>query len=213
MGATYSALSGLPVPDTAGSNDVPYWLSQLVSILDSRLILTATSTSDRDSKYFSAPSGVICVVRAATSPYTVSGVYVKTSDVGTSTWATVWTAPVAATPIAIPLADGFQATNGKNPVVVYNSNANTWTMWGNISTVNGSNIGSNTILGSLPAAVALASYQPYYEGTSTESVSGTGSPPGAVKISVNGSGNIVVYMASGVQTTWVGIDGIVLPGA
>lgn len=210
MGATYSQFSALPVPDTAGNNDVPYWLSQLVAGLDTKLLLSATSTSDRDSKFFNAPAGVVCVVATGG---TATGVYVKTSDVGTSVWATVWTAPVAPTPVTIPLADGLQATNGKTPVAVYNATTNTWTLWGNIATVNGSSIGNSTTLGTLPAAVSLATYQPYYEGVSTESVSGTGTLPGAVKISINSSGSIIAYMGSGLATNWVGLDGIVLPGA
>lgn len=212
MGALYSAFSGLPIPDSAGTNDMPYWLSQLVAAMDGRLVLAATSTADRDSKFFNAPSGVICVVRNSGTTV-VTGVYVKTSDVGTSVWSTVWTAPVAPVPVAINLADGFQAANGKNPIAVYNSVTNTWTLWGNIGTVNSTNIGSNTTLGTLPAAVAVSSVQPYYEGASTISVSGTSSPPGTAKISITASGSIVVYMGSGVQTSWVGIDGIVLPGA
>jgi hypothetical protein len=178
--------------------------------MDPRLILTASSTSDRDSKFFNAPAGVVCVVETGG---TALGLYVKTSDVGTASWSTVWTAPVAPTPVAIPLADGFQATNGKNPVAVYNSAANTWTLWGNIATVNGSTISNSTTLGTLPAAVQVATYQPYFEGTSTMSVSGTGSPPGTVKISVNSSGSIICFMGSGVATNWVGLDGVVIPGA
>jgi hypothetical protein len=45
------------------------------------------------------------------------------------------------------------------------------------------------------------------------SVSGTGSPPGTVKISVNSSGSIICFMGSGVATNWVGLDGVVIPGA
>lgn len=212
MGALYSAFSTLPVPDSAGTNDVPYWLTQLVSTLDARLILTATSTTDRDSKYFNAPSGVICVVRNSGTTEVI-GVYVKTSDVGTSIWSAIWTAPVTPTPVAINLADGFQATNGKNPVAVYNSAMNTWTLWGNIATVNGTNIASVTTLGSLPAAVALSTVQPYYEAAVPISVSGTNAPPGTCKLSIPPSGNIVAYFGTGVQTSWVGLDGFVLPGA
>jgi hypothetical protein len=96
---------------------------------------------------------------------------------------------------------------------VYNSAANTWALWGNIATVNGSTIANSTTLGTLPAAVQVATYQPYFEGTSTMSVSGTGSPPGTVKISVNSSGSIICFMGSGVATNWVGLDGVVIPGA
>lgn len=212
MGATYSAFSALPVPDSAANNDVPYWLTQLVATLDARTLLTATSTADRDSKFFNAPSGVVCVVRdSGTSA--VIGVYVKTSDVGTSVWSTVWTAPVAPTPVNINLADGFQATNGKTPIAVYNPLSNTWALWGNIGTVNSTNIPSSTTLGTLPAAVALSNVQPYYEGASTISVTGTSGPPGVAKISITAGGSIVVYLGTGVQTAWVGLDGLVLPGA
>lgn len=210
MGATYSTFSGIPVPDTAANNDVPYWLSQLTAVIDSKLILTASSTADRDSHYFNAPAGVVCVVETGG---TALGVYVKTSDVGTSTWATIWTAPVAPTPVDIPLSDGFQATNGKNPVAVYNSNANTWALWGNVGTVNGSAIANGSQIGILPAAVTLSSVQPYYEGATTCSILGTNNPPGVIKFSVSSTGQIFIFMASGVATDWVGFDGIVLPGA
>lgn len=214
MGSTNSALSGLPVPDTAANNDVPYWLSQLVAALDARIVLTATSVSDRDSKFFSAPSGVLCVVRGAATPFAISGVYIKTSDTGTSVWSPVWTAPVTPTPVTIPLADGFASTNGKTPQAVYNAAANTWALWGNIAPVNGSTIGgSSTILGTIPAAVAVATYQPYYEGIAPISIGGTGGPTGGAKVQVAASGTITVFMPTGVATNWVGLDGIVLPGA
>jgi hypothetical protein len=211
VGATFSAFSALPVPDTAASNDVPYWLSQLVAVLDTKLVLAATSTADRDSRYFSAPSGVICVVRDGTG--TVLGVYVKTSNAGTSVWSTIWTAPVPQTPVNIPLSDGVQVANGKPPIAVYNPAANTWTFWGNVGFTNGTNIPTNTILGTVPAAVSLSTVQPYYEGIAPTSVGGTGSPSGGAKISFSVGGNIVIFLPSGVSPAWVGFDGIVLPGA
>jgi hypothetical protein len=214
VGSVLSAFSGLPVPDSAASNDVPFWLSQLVAVMDDALILTATSTTDRDSRYFNAPSGVICVVRGASSPFAITGVYVKTSDVGTATWSAIWSAPAPASPVPIPLADGFQTTNGKPPVAVYSAPSNTWTLWGNIAQINSGNIISGTQIGSLPAAVALnATIQPYYEGISTSSMTGSGWPSGAVKISIAASGTITVGMAGNIQVSWVGLDGIVLPGA
>lgn len=211
MGATNSALAGLPVPDTAAPNDVPYWLSQLVAVLDTQVLLTATTTSDRDSKFFNAPSGVVCVVRG--NDGTVVGVYVKTSDPGTSTWSTLWTAPVAPTPVDIPLADGIQVTNGKPPIAVFNAAANTWTLWGNVAFTNGSNIPNGTVLGTLPAAVQLSTIQPVYEGNAPTSVAGTNAPSGAAKISVAASGSITIFLGTGVQPVWVGFDGIVIPAA
>lgn len=211
MGATLSTFAGLPVPDTTGTNDVPYWLSQLVAKLDTQVVLTAASTADRDSHFFNAPAGVLCVISASGGP--VIGVYVKTSAAGTSAWSAVWTAPVAPTPVGIPLSDGIETANGKTPMAVYNAASNTWAFWGNVAFSNGGSIPSNTVIGTLPAAVQLSTVQPYYEGVGPISVSGTGSPPGTAKISFAASGNIVVYMGSGVQTSWVGLDNIVLPGA
>lgn len=211
MGATYSAFSALPVPDTAANNDVPYWLSQLVAVMDTKLLLTATSTTDRDSRYFNAPSGVLCVVRDGTGA--ILGVYVKTSNAGTSVWATVWAAPVPQVPVNIPLSDGVQVTNGKPPVAVYNPAVNTWSLWGNVAFTNGTNIPTNTILGTIPAAISLSTVQPYYEGVAPTSVGGAGSPSGGAKISFQPGGNIVVFLPPAVSPAWVGFDGIVLPGA
>lgn len=214
MGATFSALSALPVPDTAASNDVPYWLSQLVATMDARLVLVATSTTDRDSRFFNAPSGVICVVRDSGTG-AVIGVYVKTSNAGTSVWSAIWSAPVAQTPVGIPLADGIQTANGKLPIAVYNPSANTWSLWGNVGFTNGTNIVSNTVLGTIPAAISLSTVQPYYEGVAPTSVAGANGPVGTAKISFQSGGNIVCYLQQtpAVGASWVGFDGIVLPGA
>jgi hypothetical protein len=182
-----------------------------VAEIDTQLLLTATSTADRDSKFFNAPSGVVCVIRATDT--TITGVYVKTSDVGTSVWAAIWTAPVTPTPVAIPLQDGFQTANGKAPVAVYNSVPNTWTLYGNIGLINGGNIPSNTLIATLPAAVALSTVQPYYEGNAPTSVAGSGNPTGTAKISIAASGNITAFIQSGTQAAWVGFDLITLPGA
>lgn len=211
MGSTNSTFSGLPVPDENATNDTPYWLSQLIASLDTKTVLTAVSTSDRDSKFFNAPAGVVCVVKSVSN--VVSGVYVKTSDVGTAVWSAIWTAPGPLKQVPIPLADGFQTANGKSPIAVFNPVPNTWTLYGNISAVNSTNISSATTLGTIPPAVSLSTVQPYYEGAGVCSVGGTGSVPGVCKISVTASGSIIVYLASGVATPWVSLDLITLPGA
>lgn len=211
MGATYSAFSGLPVPDSGATNDVPYWLSQLVAGLDTQLILTATSTADRDSKFFNAPSGVICVVRSPSA--VVSAVYIKTSDVGTSVWSPIWTAPAPLTPQPLILADGVQAANGKAPIAVFNPVPNTWTLYGNVSFINGNPIPNNTIVASLPAAVSLSNVQPQYDGSAATSIVGTGTPTGYAKVSVQPSGNIMILIQSGTAVNWAGFDLITLPAA
>jgi hypothetical protein len=211
VGATYSQFAGLPVPDTAAINDVPYWISQLAAELDTQVVLQAASTADRDSKYFPAPAGVLCTVTDPSG--NVIGVYVKTSPAGTSVWSPVWTAPSAPLQVDVPLADGLQAANGKSPIAVYNEVANTWTFWGNVAFANGGNIPNNTILGTIPAAVQMSTVQPFYEGNAPTSVGGTGSPSGTAKISLAVSGNIVVFLGSGVAPGWVGLDGITVPGA
>lgn len=209
MGTIYTKFAGLPVPDDTAQDDVPYWLSQLANGLDPKVVCRATSTSDRDSKFYQADPGLLCIVVSASG--TVSGAYVKTSAAGTSpTWGTVWEPPVAPTPIPLNLVDGMGVANGKTPVAVYNAGSHEWVLWGNINLTSGGNIANGTTLAYLPAQVAMSNVQNYYEGASTSSVSGSATS-GTGKINVTPSTGAVTFY--GTATPWVGVDNIRLPAA
>jgi hypothetical protein len=88
VGYVYTDNAGLRVPDENAADDVPADLSFLADQLDTAVVLQAVSVAERDSKFYDAPSGAICVVRAGDG--TISGVYVKTSNEGSATWGTIW---------------------------------------------------------------------------------------------------------------------------
>lgn len=207
MGSTNSQFASLVVPDDVALDDVPYWLSQLVNGLDQKVVGRATSNSDRDSRFYGADAGLVCVVANAG---TATGCYVKTSAANTApTWGILWQPPLAPAPVPLTLVDGFQATNGKTPVAVYDAFSNRWALWGNVNLVAGGTVPNNTTFAYLPSQVSVSSVvQPYYDFSVPTSLS----PPNAYavgKVNVNPATGALTFYGS--PAPWIGLDGASLP--
>lgn len=202
MGYTFTDLAGLRVPDENAADDVPADLSYLADQLDTALILTAVSTAERDSKFYDAPSGVICVVRAADT--TITGVYVKTSDTGTATWGTLWepTADLAFT--SIQLADAYttRGTPTYDPGVYRENGGIFATMTGAFVRIDGAQITSGSVIGYLPSGfLPLKSAEDHPVAVTSSSANTTSSP----KISLTSSGTITYF---GTPVNWCGLENI-----
>ena len=202
MGYTYTDFAGLRVPDENAGDDVPADLSFLAEQLDTMTVLKATSTSDRDAKYYDAPSGVLCVVRSDPGGV-VSGVYIKQGDTGTATWGTIWEPPAALTLTALNLADPYTSRGVPtyDPGVYKEPGGIFAQMSGAIVRVDGGQIQSSTVLGYLPSG-----YLPMrvndFACAITSSSSYTTSEP---KVSLQVDGTINYF---GTPTNWVSFDSI-----
>ncbi len=201
MGYTYTDFAELRVPDENAGDDVPADLSYLAEQLDTGLVLRAVSVAERDSKFYDAPSGILCVVRDGGG--VVSGVYIKTSGEGTATWGTLWEPPSALTLTAITLADDYttRGTPSYDPGVYKEPGGIFAQMSGAIVRVDGTPIQSSTVIGYLPSG-----YLPLRVGdfsvAITSSSSYTTSKP---KVSLQVDGTINYF---GTPTNWVGFDNI-----
>lgn len=202
MGYTYSDFAGLRVPDENAADDVPADLSFLVDQLDTVTVLKAVSTSDRDQKYYDAPSGVICVVRS--SGGVVSGIYVKTSDTGSATWGTVWEPPTALSFAQVVLNDQYttRGTPTYDPGVYREPGGIFAQMSGAIIRVDGTQVQSSSVVGYLPSGYLPLKSANDFSVAITSSSGYTTSEP---KVSLSGDGTITYY---GTPTTWVGFDSI-----
>lgn len=201
MGYTFTDFAGLRVPDENAGDDVPADLSYLAEQLDTGVTLRAVSLSERDSKFYDAPSGVICVVRALDE--SISGVYIKTSDVGSSTWGTLWEPPAALELVALTLADAY-TTRGVavyDPGVYREPGGIFAQMSGAIVRVDGSTIAGGSVLGYLPSGY-LPLRNGDYATAITSSSSYTTSEP---KVSLQPDGTIMYF---GTATAWVSVDSI-----
>jgi hypothetical protein len=144
------------VPDEEAADDVPVDLSFLASQLDQTILLRAASTSERDSKFYDAPSGVVCVVKnaddAAVNPGQVTGVYIKTSNAGTAVWSTVWQPSSGLVLTPINLADPFttRGTPTYDPAVIAEPDGLFASMIGAAVRVDGSTMANGTVVGFLP---------------------------------------------------------------
>lgn len=146
MGASFSEFAGLPVPDGQGTDDLSYWLSQLVAGLDTAVVMKASSNADRDSRFYLAPAGSICVV---VSGSTVSGVYVKTSAPGTAVWGTVWQpqSPITWTPLVL----ASNVSQWSTPPSITLSDDNRWgTLRGDVQTVSSAAFVNATLVATIP---------------------------------------------------------------
>lgn len=148
MGVNFSQFAGLPVPDSAATDDLSYWLTQLADGLDTSVILQATSNADRDSKFYLAPMGAICVVVTATPA--VTGVYVKTSAPGTAVWGTVWQPQSALVWTPLNLALNMQTFQSVPSLTI--DAANRWvTLKGTLQTISTAALTNGTTLASVPS--------------------------------------------------------------
>lgn len=201
MGYTYTDFAELRVPDENAGDDVPADLSFLAEQLDTGLVLKAVSVAERDSKFYDAPSGVVCVVRAVDG--TVSGVYVKTSGEGTATWGTVWEPPSALTLTAVTLSDDYttRGTPTYDPGVFKEPGGIFAQMSGAIVRVDGTPVQSGSVIAYLPSG-----YLPMRAGdfsiAITSSSSYTTSKP---KIGLQTDGTLTYF---GTPTNWIGFDNI-----
>lgn len=194
MGVDFSAFSEIPVPDEAGVDDVPYWLTQLVGQIDQRLIVRALSTSDRDSKFYLMDMGAICVI-VDTTP-SVQGVYVKTSAPGSSAWGTVWKAPAAIAWTDLALASDMTQLSSK-PQISLDDSGRWGTLKGDIQTISTATLANGTTVATIPSQFIL---------------------PETVKLTVAinqvptywGSGYLVLDAATNNINTW-GITGAAQP--
>lgn len=201
MGYSYTPNAGLRVPDENAADDVPADLSYILTQLDTSTVLTAVSLSDRDSKFYNAPSGVICVVRAVDT--TIVGVYVKRTDVGTTTWGTIWEPPSALTFVPISTADGYttRGTPNYDPGVWAEPGGVFVTVKGAITKTDATNIANGDTLGFLPPAyLPLLTSSDY--GTATQYQTAN---PGSSKINLAGDGTIKYF---GPSLAWVALDSI-----
>lgn len=204
MGYTFTDLAGLRVPDENAADDVPADLSYLADQLDTAVVLQAVSTAERDSKYYDAPSGVICVVRAAPPDGTISGVYIKTANEGTATWGTLWQPPASLTFAAIQLADPYttRGTPTYDPGV-YRENGGVFaTLTGAFVRIDGAQITSGSVIGYLPSGyLPLKSAEDHPVAVTSSAANTTSSP----KISFTSDGTITYF---GTPVNWCGLEQI-----
>lgn len=201
MGYTYTPNAGLRVPDEAAADDVPADLSYILTQLDTAVVLYAVSLSDRDSKYYNAPSGVICVVRAVDT--TITGIYVKRTDVGTATWGTVWEPPSALTFVAISPADQYtsRGTPTYDPGVWGEPGGVFATCKGAIVKVDATNISNGSVIGNLPSGYLPLNTSADYPCATTYQTANIGSS----KINLTADGTITYF---GPTLAWVSLDGL-----
>lgn len=111
MGVSKTPFSQLTIPDKDAARDVPFWLSQLGSDLDTKLVLYATDSTERDAKYSSAPRGVLCVST------TDGSVWVKTSSATTlpPVWGSVYTPPTTVTWYNLSFQSGYSQGGYSGP--------------------------------------------------------------------------------------------------
>lgn len=208
MGYTYTDFAQLRVPDENAGDDVPADLSFLAEQLDTGLVLRAASAADRDSKFYDAPSGVICVVKnaddALTDPGKVFGVYLKTSGAGTATWGTLWEPPAALSLVAITLNDAYttRGTPAYDPGVFREAGGIFAQCSGAIVRADGTPIQSSSVIGYLPSGYLPLRPANDFPVAITSSSSYTTSEP---KVSLQADGTMTYY---GTPTNWVGFDSI-----
>lgn len=203
MGYTFSDFAGFRVPDENAADDVPADLSFLTEQLDTVTVLKAVSVADRDQKFYDAPSGVLCVVRSDPAGV-VSGVYVKTSGEGSSTWGTLWEPPAALELVALTLADSYttRGTPTYDPGVYREPGGIFAQLSGAIIRVDGTPIQSSSVVAYLPSGYLPLRPSNDYAVAITSSSAYTTSEP---KIGISGDGVMTYY---GTPTSWVGFDSI-----
>jgi hypothetical protein len=202
VGYTYTDFAGLRVPDENAGDDVPAELSFLAEQLDTKTVLRAVSVSDRDSKYYDAPSGIICVVRDGSG--VITGAYIKTSQEGSATWGTIWEPPASLTLVAVTLADAYttRGTPAYDPGIYREPGGIFAQMTGAFTRVDGGLIQSSSVIGYLPSGYLPMRPNNDFPCAITSSSGYTTSEP---KISLQADGTITYY---GTPTAWAGLDSV-----
>lgn len=207
MGYTYTDFAGLRVPDEDAADDVPVDLSYLAEQLDTITVLEAVSLADRDSRYYDAPSGVICRVKnpdnALTDPGKLFGLYIKQSNAGTVQWGTIWEPPASLDFTAISINDQYtsRGTPVYDPGLWLEPGGIFVSMKGAVVRADGGTIASGSVLGYLPSnLLPMAAAADYPCATAYHS-----SNTGAYKVGMTADGTLTYY---GPSVNWVGFDGI-----
>lgn len=208
MPYTYTKFSGFRVPDENAADDVPADLSFLFDQADTVTFLRATSIGDRDSRYYDAPSGVVCVVKnaddAVSEPGRVFGVYIKTSNAGTVAWGTIWEPPTALSLTAITLAEPYNTRGSPSydPGVWREPGGIFAQMAGAIVRQDGGAIASGSTVGYLPSGfLPMRASADYPVATAYSGSGGYGNN----KIAIGVDGALTYY---GPGTVWVSFDSI-----
>jgi hypothetical protein len=203
VGYTFSDFAGLRAPDENAGDDVPADLSYLVEQLDTAVVLKAATASERDSRFYDAPSGVICVVRSDPAGV-ISGVYIKTSAAGSATWGTLWEPPSALELVALTLNDSYttRGTPAYDPGVYREAGGIFAQISGAIIRVDGTPVQSGSVIGNLPSGYLPMRPANDFPVAITSSSAYTTSEP---KVSLQGDGTMTYY---GTPTSWVGLDSI-----
>jgi hypothetical protein len=202
VGYTFTDLAGLRVPDENAGDDVPADLSYLADQLDTAVVLQAISSAERDSKFYDAPSGVVCVVRAGDG--TITGVYIKTANEGTATWGTLWEPPAGLTFTAIQLADAYttRGTPTYDPGVYREPGGIFATLTGALVRIDGAQVASGSVVGYLPSGfLPLKAASDYAVAVTSSTANSTSSP----KVSLSPDGTMTYF---GTSVNWVGLDSI-----
>lgn len=203
MGTTYTSLANLPVPDENAADDVPAWFGMLADQLDTSIVLYATSTSDRDSRYFQAPSGVICVIRETGGA--IDAVYIKTSGVGTSTWLPIWTAPASSVWTPLSLVAGIVSRQvGTYDPQIRMENSEFAIMAGALAKDDGTAITNGTIIAYLPQGFTIPRSGDFPIATNTNALGSTASETAKISLAA-GTGSLTFFGPANI--TWVGIEG------
>ncbi len=202
MAYSYSDYNGLRVPDGASADDVAEHLSYLIEQLDTRLQGVASSTAERDSKFFDAPAGFVCKVMNTTpDPDELVGIYVKTKPAGSNGWYTLYENATTFTVQPLLLVDGYEPrTNDTVPKIVV-EDENWITIEGQVVRTDGGVITFGSPVAYVPAPLAVPA-QTHDWPVGTTGVSAAGAP----RVSLSTSSLALVYW--GPSCTAFMFDGI-----
>lgn len=205
MAYTYSDFSALRVPDGASADDVSEHFSYLVEQLDPVLYGVASSTAERDSKFFDAPAGFLAKVVNApdhpSAPNALVGVYVKNVAAGFVGWASLYEATSVFTITPLPLVDGFEQRGTAYTPQIVRESEHYISMEGSIVRTDAAQIAMGTIVAYIPPSFVLArEFEDYPCATASVSTTGTS------KISLIASNGQVTYY--GPSTNWLGFTGV-----
>lgn len=204
MGYVYTDNAKLRAPDDDAGDDVPADLSYVLAQLDTAVILQAPTKGDRDNLYLQAPSGVVCLVRAASAPHTLTGLYIKTSDAGSAVWGVIWEPASAFSLTAIQLSDSYtsRGTPQYDPGVWLEPGGYFASCHGAVVRVDGNKCTNGDIIGYLPTNF-LPLYPSNDYACATAYSSGTGN--GTAKVSIQVDGSLQYF---GPDVAWIGLDSI-----
>jgi hypothetical protein len=202
VGYTYSDFSELRIPDEFAADDVAAHLSYLVEQVDPKLMGDASSTADRDSKFYDAPAGFMARVTDAGNDDALVGVYIKTVPAGEVGWYALYEPLSALVEQPLLLLDGIEQRNVDQPPTYTRENLNFGVLSGAVVKSDASTIVNATSFAYLPSTVT-----PFH---------GTRDYPVATNYNGTNTGSSKIHIASwdrsitywGPPTTWVGLSGV-----